>query len=171
MLTNEQVQKKKLAKTIDRMRFREGARHDITRSANSSDLPRAGPNSPPRAAAAFMVRCPSGLPNCLTTVFPPCNGFCLPKLLTNMQDVQSYFENGQISIEKCLCDCLRASLQPSKQNAIASGLLRSASLPLHRAAIAQLSYATSWLIAAVKTARIWTQTNPRRPKKLQRTSP
>jgi len=46
------------------------------------------------------------------------------------------------------------------------GLLRSACLP-HHAAVAQISYVTSWLIADAKTARIWTPTNPRRPKRRQ----
>jgi hypothetical protein len=36
------VTKKELAKTIDRRRLREGARLDFTRSAKTSDQPRAG---------------------------------------------------------------------------------------------------------------------------------
>lgn len=76
----EQVQKIiQLAKTS------RGAQLDFTRSANTSGPPRAG-SKWPRAAAAFLVRCPSILPNCLPTVVPACNAFCLARLLIKMQD-------------------------------------------------------------------------------------
>lgn len=89
----EQVQKQKLATTIDRVRFREEFRPDFIRSAKKPLTHRVralnGPLQPP--LLWFAV---SGLPRCLPTVVPDCNGFFLQRLLMNMQYFQPYSENG-----------------------------------------------------------------------------